>query len=298
MAESSEAEKRYWYVRRHGRISGPYSTGLIKRQVLLGRIGDDDELSHDQHGWKHLTQLKELVPSVMQADPDDPVAMQRLQAARRWADDREFTHPAFNLSGEIVERRGDGSAVFPHHADHGQVISEKLHNKKREKWNNNFFALLLVLLVATVVGYYFSIARPVSDKPVDCFAAAAPGVNWNNCFMQGASLSAQDLHGSTMMNANFTGADLSRADLSRSDLSYTSLLMANAAAARLHAAKMVGVNLRGANLSNADLSNADLSYANLSSAEISGADFSGALLGNARWVDGRICAAGSVTECK
>jgi len=298
MADSSEADKHYWYVRRHGRISGPYSSGLIRRHVLLGRIGNDDELSHNQHGWKHLTQLKELVPTVMHADPDDPVAMQRLEAARRWADDREYAHPSINLTGEDVERRRGESPVPPHQSDYGRIIAEKLHNKKREKWNNNFIALLLVLIVATVIGYFFSVTRPVTDEPIDCFAPGAPGVNWSNCFMQGASLSGYDLQGSSMMNANFIGADFSRADLSRSDLSYASMLMVNAESVRLHAAKLVGVNLRGANLSKADLSNADLSYANLLASDISDADFTGANLGNARWVDGRICAPGSVSHCR
>ena len=299
MAESDEAEKRYWYVRRDGHISGPYSTGLIRRLVLLGRIGNDDELSHDQHGWKHLTQLKDLVPSVMEADPDDPLAMQRLEAARRWADDRESTHPLFNADGEMVERRSNESSVTARrHPDHGQIIAEKLHNQKREKSNNNFIALLLVLVVATVVGYYFSITKPASEQAIDCSAPAAPGVNWSNCFMQGVALSGLALQGAIMTNVNFTGADFSRADLSRADLSYASLLMVNADTVRLHAARLVGANLRGSNLGHADLTNADLSYANLLSSDISAADFTGAVLGNARWVDGKICAAGSISKCK
>lgn len=298
MSDNDDTGKRYWYVRRRGRISGPYSSGLIQRQVLLGRIGNDDELSHDQQGWKRLTQLSELVPSVLNADPDDPVAMQRLHAARRWADDREYGHHSVLIAAEENERRTAESGDLPHHPDHGNLIAEKLNKKKRERWNNNFFALLMVLIMATVVGYYFSSTQPVSDVPIDCFAPAERGVNWSNCFMQGASLAGADLEGAYMMNANFIGANFSHANMSKADLSYASMLMVNAESARLVSAKLVGANFKGANLSQADLSDTDMSYANLLSANISGAIISGAKLDNARWIDGRICAAGSVSNCE
>jgi hypothetical protein len=295
MDDKDETDKRYWYVRHNDCISGPYSGGLIKRQVLLGKIGKDDELSHDQQGWKRLTQLPDLVPPVMNADPDDPVAMQRLIAARRWADDREYAHPGVQLTGEnstIRTTNGDEQAT------HHNIIVNKLENKKRERRYNNFYAVLLLVMLMVAFGYFFSNTSPVKDVPIDCFTPPAPGVEWSNCFMQGVSLAGVNLEGAKMMNANFIGVDFNHSNMSRSELSYSSMIMVNAISADFESATLIGVNFRGADLSQANLRNADLSYANLLSTNITGADFTGAKLDNTRWVDGKICAAGSIARCK
>jgi len=297
MHKESKLDKHYWYVRHNGRISGPFSSGHVSRQVLLGRINKDDELSHDLKSWQILKQLPELIPTVMKADLDDPVAVQRLAAARRWADDRDYTHPAL-LIDEVFQEHYDArdkSSQDPQQLD--TRITEKLQEKRRERWNNNLFALLMMIIIAAVIGYYFSIARPVSDEKLGCSAPPASGVNWNNCFMQGASLSGLNLAAAHMMNANFTAADFSHANLSSADLRYSILTMVNAESVRLESAILIGANLNGAVLRNADMRKADLSYVNLVAADLRGADLSGARLDNARWVDGRICAPDSLSRC-
>ena len=57
-------------------------------------------------------------------------------------------------------------------------------------------------------------------------------------------------------------------------------------------------NLTGANLSSADLSKANLGRAILTGADLADADLTLTVLGEATWIDGRICATGSVGECR
>ena len=85
--------------------------------------------------------------------------------------------------------------------------------------------------------------------------------------LAGAKLEGADLHGRDFSGADFRGAEVEK------------------------------VNFQGANLSNANFRNADLEEANLKGANIKGANFSGAELEYTIWVDGRICAEGSVGGC-
>lgn len=83
----------------------------------------------------------------------------------------------------------------------------------------------------------------------------------------GAKLEEANFKGLNLSGADFRGADLEKADLQR------------------------------ANLSDCNFKNADLEEVNLKGANIKGASFSGAELEYAIWVDGRICAEGSVGGC-
>ena len=77
--------------------------------------------------------------------------------------------------------------------------------------------------------------------------------------------------------------DLTNADLSK---------------ANLKGAKLMEAKLNGANLERANLTGAQLYFADLTGANIKGTKFSGAQLTNATWVDGQLCAHGSLGQCK
>lgn len=83
----------------------------------------------------------------------------------------------------------------------------------------------------------------------------------------GAKLEEANLKGLNLSGADFRGADLEKA------------------------------NLQGANLTDCNFKNADLEEVNLKGANIKGTSFSGAELEYAIWIDGRVCAEGSVGGC-
>ena len=59
----------------------------------------------------------------------------------------------------------------------------------------------------------------------------------------------------------------------------------------------VGFSNEMINLSYSNLSDSDLSFANLRDAKLGGSDLQNAKLDKAIWIDGRICAAGSIGNC-
>ena len=116
----------------------------------------------------------------------------------------------------------------------------------------------------------------------------APGVDWRN-----SSLAQMRLDGANLRGGNFTQSIL---DLS--NLKGANLMLANLERAHLHAVNLRDSNLMLANLSGASLLDADLSGANLQGANLQKTILIQAKLGGAIWTDGRVCAEGSVGECR
>ena len=116
-----------------------------------------------------------------------------------------------------------------------------------------------------------------------CDAAAAPGVDWEYCDRDNASLTQTDLRGADLDNATFESAQLLEAKMGNASAESTNFSWANLAAGDLSGAVMsdsvfVGTSAFGANLSNAQMPRANGWLANLAGANLSGADLSGAFL--------------------
>jgi hypothetical protein len=315
--------KQRWYTRRGDQIRGPFPARQISRFILLGRIQDTDELSTDQHSWQKVTDVPILIPEELKADPNEPEAAERLKIARmredeRNARDRRDTEEPGQArqerrANDPGRRQSEEEAILRHREIKTAIAEAALQRK------HHYFlrGVLSTLFLASVIvaAWYF---QPWQEQEsADCNALPQPWVNWNNCLMEGVKLVTADLRGAKLRNANMAGADLRGAQLSGADIAYTSLVGANLSGAALHQVTMMGTNMRsadlagadlsGANLAyailqNADLSNADLSEANLSNADLQGAtlktaNISGAILDQAIWLDGRVCAKGSVGRC-
>ncbi len=282
-------ETQNWYVRRGKEVKGPFPAGLISRYILLDRISERDEVSHDRQEWQRINQVPELVPEVIRiarANPGDEDAQQHLAAARRWADER---HDAKGEPPQGSERRSGGTAVFVHATRDGDAGAHSLISRR----DYMVVALILVALVA------IPFLVPSGSKPSDpqCEAPPAPGINWSNCRLEGRQYPNADLAGATLRNANLTGTVLRAANLAAADLSYANLTLANLRGANLRQANLKGATLRNTDLSNANLENADLSYADLSTVDLSSTVLSGAKLDYAVWGGGVVCMPGSVGEC-
>lgn len=289
------SHRQLWYVRRGDKVTGPFPTQVVANNTLLGRFLSGDEVSLDQMEWKPLMSVAELMPQELlelhqETDPERRQWLEeRLKAACRWADQRthDTRREEETISGGIQDdglrgeerRKAETDSdilALPHH--HAALPQES----GLRRYLGVVAGIGAVLLLVMLGLLYYQPVNPVKVGVVPaqplCGKAAAPGVNWSGCDKQGMLLRGVDL-----TRSNLDYANLSRADLSGSRLAHVSL---------------VGANLNTADLNHADLSHADLNNADLSAANLLAANLSGAVLDHAIWGDGRICAVGSLGQCR
>lgn len=298
------ASVQLWYTRHGGQTRGPFHVGLLRRYVLLGRLSLDDEVSHDKESWVRVAQVADLIPPGLRAaDLDDPVALDRLLAAKRWADER---YGADRRSGDPVPlpphlaacRRGSERRAAESEAEVRYRSNKVRQAVPRRRGRHQFIGVAVaVLLAAVFVGVTLMAPRPRPPVPSACGGAPRPRVDWSNCRLPGRSLPGADLRGARLASADLGDADLSGANLAGAILSFARLSLVRLDKADLRGARLTGANLARADLSGADLTGADLSYADLSGARLSGATLTGAVLDNAIWIDGVTCAQGSRGRC-
>ncbi len=131
------------------------------------------------------------------------------------------------------------------------------------------------------------------EPGAQCTGAVRIGANLEGVDMSNASMTTMRLDRANLRRANLSGAILQLSNLKGADLT-----LANLERAHLHAVNLRGANLMLANLTKVSLLDADLRGANLTGANLTGAILIAAKLGNAIWTDGRVCAKGSVGECR
>lgn len=268
------SDYRLWYVKRGDRQQGPFPEPLICRHILLGRIGEQDVLSLDGQFWRPLDQLPELMEKVHAtlyehmgvAEGDVDWREERAKAALRWLDDRKSPDPRKNESPETAQqnqnrRSGTDRRQRP------ETVEQHAYRESRsafEEWVRNRRdsygkAALVVAIVLALVVFLTLTTRPVNPIKV--------GLQFQ-----------PDCQAPANRQVNWSGCDK-------------------------HDQLLVGVDLQGADLTGANLQHANLKYANLMranlrQAKLEGADLTGVQLGGATWLDGRICAEGSVGRCQ
>ena len=299
-----KGEPRRLFVRRDGVVKGPYPAGQVSRYILLGRIVESDEISSDKTHWKRVGDTPELIPEAMRnvATEED---RRRLELARMREDERLNPDRRRRTAGDDgpdrERRRGDRrraetTAAISHRAAQAEVL---LQGRQAARKNLVLPTMLLALVAAAFIAAFLAYrpaAAPESDR--DCGAPAAPRINWSYCHMEGKLIGAADLVEADLSNAMLVGANLQGARLVRSKLSYANLGNADLSHADLRQADLAGAALHNANLSGSNLAGANLSYANLRGADLAGAKLARTILERAYWVDGRVCAVGSIGACK
>jgi hypothetical protein len=292
--------QRLWYCRRGERISGPYPRQTVLDFLLLGRLRPEDEASPDQTEWRPLSEWGEF--DVLPKTVSSPAAeqeevnwqLERLAAAKRWADERVLADRRRKNDEAGGKRAGkDRREDEPPEMASLRVIREELRTVPvRNGSHLRFFWLLMGLIVIVALGLW--LLQPESTLKVylasgkaDCAAPPLPNVNWRGCDKAGAMLEDANLNGATLVKAKLNGAQMARVNL----------VYANLRDADLSFADLRGVALLGANLNHTDLRGADLRGADLREAELDDAVLDDALLDGARWRDGRLCAAESLGRC-
>ena len=291
-----------WYLRIRGEVKGPYPAGLVSRYLLLGRITDSDHVSNDGQEWFALKEVPELIPQVLKGDTSDPLNQERLQAARRWADERSVERRGERGDDGLTQdnrqgsdRRGTEQVSLLEYRERRMGRYQGLFAESQGRWT----MLMIVGTVAIAAGAFLLLYKPPPPQlGADCHSPPAPKVNWSNCVLDGARLQGRNLSGATLYSASLTATDLSGSVLKGTNLSYAALSIANLTGVDLRGGILVGTKLRQAKLTNARLENADLSYADLMGADLSGAHLHNTKLGNAIWTDGRRCLPGSIDTCQ
>ena len=83
-----------WYVKKDGQSRGPYPSGAVVEDRLVGRLADADLISPDQIEWKPFSAWPELVHATTTSPPyaggseDNEWLAERNNARARWADQR------------------------------------------------------------------------------------------------------------------------------------------------------------------------------------------------------------------
>jgi uncharacterized protein YjbI with pentapeptide repeats len=128
-------------------------------------------------------------------------------------------------------------------------------------------------------------------------SSAVRGADLSGANLSGTRLDGAYLSGSGGSPANLAGVNLASASLTDVFLAGADLHGAGLAHANFSRSVLTNADLQGASLANAVFTNADLSGANLLGVSLSSTVFTGANLSHATWVNGHVCAAGSVGAC-
>ena len=267
-----------WFVKHEGKVLGHFPIKEIAHSLSVGEVTLNDEISPDQVNWLPLSRFPGLIPEPLPQPP--PEAEETLDEEQiKWRDER--AKAAIRWDRPLERSEISAPAANP-----------------RLKWVGAVTALLAVagLLVFIALQWQEPMEQPKALVPTaipNCNVVPAPKVNWRGC----------DKSGILLVNSDFSAANLSRAKFNSTDLSTGRFLSANLTQtdfsyATLNQANMAYANLEAANLNFAELRGTDLSHANLRDANVAGAVLDGAKLDDAIWIDGRVCAAGSIGECR
>lgn len=296
----SELKAGKWFIQRSGKVEGPFPSGLVSRYVLLGRLQMDDKVSLDGLEWQLVKDVPSLIPDILDADKDDPMQQERLMAARRWADERLSRDRRDEEPDARSDERRDVSDRRDFEIDDVMTHRSTLRGRSRNNEAKGIFTAELFLAAVVILiawaGYYAYQNQP-EEIVIDCQAVPAFAVNWTNCILSNKNLRSANLENALLLNARLSAADLQSANLRNANMAYIDLSRANLIGADMSLASLKGANLSSADLRGASLVNTDLSFANLTGANIRNANIEGARLSKAIWIDGSVCAEGSIGEC-
>jgi len=293
------ASHHRWYVRRHSKLIGPFPHAQIAEYLMLGKLSRSDEISDDRVAWRtiqdsgYFPEGPSLVQPTEGTDEENAWEVERARAKHRWLDERLYgdgdTAPGPAAAPEAFQ-----SLRHDHQVTQAMIQAER--EQKPKIWQGIVALLVLGAIVAGVwyggQGEGLVIAPPAQPLAQPNCSANGPGVNWTNCVKTGANL-----RGAQLKQGQLNSAKLDNADLSGADLSYASLVRTSLRSANMEGAALRAVDFSGADLTGANLGTSDLSYAVFTGALVDGLRLTGARLDKATWIDGRICAEGSIGTC-
>lgn len=294
--------RHLWYTRSNNAVKGPFTTGMIQRFLLIGRVSTDTPVSQNKQDWHELNSVPDLIPEemrhVVSAEDQQRLLQARLREDERGKDRRRAELDDFQgRRHQHDDRRQFENIDMRLHREVKTQIHDEYTGKDRRGLSAAMFILGITTIVVTALFWYVESGKSVM-KISDCNGFPGPGMNWNHCQMEGAQLTGLNLENAQLNNTNLTAADMRDTILHAADLSYANLSLATLTQADARQSLFKGADLRNANLSHVDFTNADLSYADLRNADVVGAKFQNTLLTKAIWVDGKICTSSKKGQCR
>lgn len=249
---------RIWLVKRGDERLGPFPEPLVCQYILLGRIHADDLLSVDGHFWASYSDIPELMKGI-----DRILGAGEAEVADpAWREERRRAVLRHLDERKRPDRRIDQNSQTSAHRQRQGRERRKTPESEEQ---------LIYRRIAHEVDQ--SLRRRSTTTPiVAAFLMAALLVaGWALYHFQPREPLKVDLHSKVVGNCDAPPAK----------------------GVDWHGCDKSGYLLVGADLRNTDLTDANLFGANLSHARLEGANLSRAV-----WVDGHVCAEGSVGECK
>lgn len=284
-----------WYLRHEGQVFGPFPSPQIEEALNMGEVTPEWEISLNENDWLSIAdsaQFNTEISTWNERDTEETVSWrdQRKQARARWL------HESAGVTDVAHDPVKDAAVRDSIARD--QIRTNALLQAEKAKRTSPWIGFLALGLIA---GVGVTVWLGQGDKPiqagisqaVNCATALTDGANWTGCDKRGLSQP-----GIKVRNARLDKAQLDDSRLQGADLAYASLRGASLRNAELVNVNLTGAELSGADLSGADLTGADLRYAVLTAANLTGTRLTGANLGKAAWNDGRMCAEGSIGECR
>lgn len=263
-------QNKLWYWKKGGKVTGPFPSGLLQKYIILGRVKPDDLMSRDKQFWQRAATIRELIPDVVR-HKNDPNYEERLEAARRWADDRSD-----DRDGGHKKKRNTRLGI--------KVLG----------WKG---MTLVILLLSGAIWSAFHFTPEKSFMEVDCSAIPKAGSVFDGCDLQNWDFSGKDLTGVSFRNSNLTGANFSNAILNNAALQYSDLSQANLTKTKMKKANLTAAKLAGATINGTNFRGADLSFADLTKARARKVRFKSTKLAKTVWFNGQVCAEQSVDKC-
>lgn len=278
-----------WYTRQDSTISGPFTLALLKSNLQLGRINPQTEVSADKEYWQPLGDIIEL-------EVVEPIIPPPLAIDERDGFDRRNEQPLTEAEREMrreQRRKQEPDFLIQQRQQRSELLQKLKPARPARFWPLLIISLILIAIFASAVLF----PTPSHISEADCDTDPVPQVNWENCIKPGMDIPSAILTGANLRNSGLAMSNMMNADLIGADLSYADLPLTNLSYASLQRANLKGANLQQADLSYSNLTDSDLSFANLRDAKLGGSDLQNAKLDKAIWIDGRICAAGSIGSC-
>ena len=284
-----------WYLRHEGKVFGPFPAPQIEEALKLGEVSPDWEISLNEIDWLSIAdsgQFKAEKATSPEGETQETASWrnQRQKARARWLQEGAGVT---DVAHDPLQDAAVRNAIAQDHI-HTNALLQAEKTRRTSPW----VALLALVLIAGVGG---TVWLGQGDKPIqtgiglaiNCSAALTDGANWTGCDKRGLSQP-----GVKVRNARMDKIQLDDSRLKGADLAYATLRRASLRNAELVNVNLTGAELSGADLTGADLTGADLRYAILTAANLTGTRLNAAQLGKAAWSDGRICAEGSIGECR